>query len=213
MDLKYLTIVGHTQSSKINEEINYCFSSVNHHKTSVLFIVRNVTADQIQLYTRFENTKLPVKILNEFVTIQESVEFLESTGIIILLYNTSQLLKIKRILENYKGEYNLCIDEVEFLIKTKDLVTSNEILMDDLKKSAIHTLGATATPFMIFLNDNKPGVDNLHVKYITDTKIIYDSILKKDRAILLHTVTKLKKKQYCLFEELSNEYPNLTILV
>ena len=189
---KYLALVGHIQSGKTNEEINYCFSSVNHYKTSVIFIVRNVTADQIQLHSRFENlpVKLPVKLLNEIITVEEAVEFLKSTGIIILLCNTNQLLKIKKILKIYQGDYNLCIDEVDFSIKTKDLVTSTDMLMEDVKNSANHILGATATPFALFLNErnitkfkkmkpsrNYNGIESLDVKYITDTKIIYDSIL------------------------------------
>jgi len=225
---KYLALVGHVQSGKTNEEINYCFSSVNHYKTSVLFIVRNVTADQTQLFSRFEilPVKLPVKLLNEISSIEEAVEFLNSTGIIILLCNTNQLLKIKKVLKIYQGDYNLCIDEVDFSIKTKDFVTSTDMLMEDLKTSANHILGATATPFALFLNERsitkfkklKPGkkyrgIESLKVNYITDSKVIYDSILQKDHAVLLHTVTKLKKKQYSIFEELSNDYPDLTLVV
>ena len=44
-DTKYLTLIGHVQSGKTIEEINYCYSSVNR-KIPVIFIVRNITADQ-----------------------------------------------------------------------------------------------------------------------------------------------------------------------
>jgi len=216
--LKYLALVGHSDSSKTNEEINYCFSSVNHYKTSVLFVVKNVRSEQLQLCSRFNCTNLPVKLLSELITVEESLNFLKSTGIVILLYNVHQLSKIKTVLETYQGKYNLCIDEVEFSIKTKTLVTPTDTLMDYLKNSAIHILSATSTPCMIFSNESnsKPKLhvnSRLHVKYITDRKSIYDSILQKDRAILLHTVTKVKKGHYSLFEELSNEYPGLTLVV
>jgi hypothetical protein len=223
---KYLGLIGHIQSGKTNEEINYCFSSVNHYKTSVLFIVRNVTADQIQLFSRFNATNLPVKLLNDIITIEEAVDFLKSTGIIILLCNTNQLLKIKKVLKVYQGDYNLCIDEVDFSIKTKDFVTSTDMLMDDLKNSANHILGATATPFALFSVEKGitkikkmkaarkySGIETLNVEYTTELKDVYNSILKKDRAILLHTVTKIKEKQYSIFDSLSNEYPNLTLVV
>jgi len=67
--LKYLALVGYSDSSKINEEINYCFSSINHYKTSVLFVVKNVRSEQLQLFSRFEKTNLPVKLLSELITV------------------------------------------------------------------------------------------------------------------------------------------------
>ena len=49
---RYLTIVGHVQSGKTYEEINYCFASVKR-GFPVFFITRNITADQLQLNARF----------------------------------------------------------------------------------------------------------------------------------------------------------------
>ena len=230
--IKYLGLIGHIQSGKTNEEINYCYASINHYHRSVVFIVRNVTADQLQLQSRFKETKILIKLLNEITSIEEAISFLESTGVIIMLCNTQQLLKMKKILKVYRGDYNLCIDEVDFSIKTKEFVTSTDMLMDDLKNSAIHILGATATPFALFsseknltkikkMNPSKQyrGIDTLKIEYIESGNInedlheVYFSILKKDRCVLLHTVTKIKEKQYILFDYLSEKYPSLTLVV
>jgi len=81
----YLTIIGHVQSGKTNEEINYCWNSVNNDKVPVVFIVRNITADQLQLRSRFDE-RMETKLLKH-LTVEKAVEFMESIGIIILLCN------------------------------------------------------------------------------------------------------------------------------
>ena len=88
-DTKYITIVGNIQSGKTNELINYCFTSVNYHKIPVIFILRNIRADLLQLLNRFNehNTLnksiLEVKSLYQFKTNESIVSFLKSTGILI----------------------------------------------------------------------------------------------------------------------------------
>ena len=175
---KYLTLIGHVQSGKTLEEINYCYSSVNHYKTPVIFIVRNIIADQLQLRYRFKDSQLNVKLLN-FYKIEQIAEILDNLGIVILLCNEYQLQKIKNVLTIYKGNYNLCIDEVDFSIKSKGCVSVIDQLLAQLKQGASHILGATATPFALFSNEplltkikkikcNKSyhGIDNLNIKYI-----------------------------------------------
>ena len=115
---KYITLVGDVQSGKTNEEINYCWESVKSQELPVVFIVRNITADQLQLKYRFKSFDLEVKVLSS-LTIPDAVTFMDSLGIIILLCNKFQLSKMKEVLKIYKGEYNVCIDEVDFSIKTK----------------------------------------------------------------------------------------------
>ena len=57
---KYLTLVGHVQSGKTHEEINYCYNSIYEYQIPVIFIVRNIRADQLQLIARIKtyNNKL-----------------------------------------------------------------------------------------------------------------------------------------------------------
>ena len=49
----YITLVGNIQSGKTNELINYCYTSVNYYKIPVIFILRNIKADLLQLLNRF----------------------------------------------------------------------------------------------------------------------------------------------------------------
>ena len=94
---KYVALVGHVQSGKTNEELKYCFQSTIIHKLPVIFIVRNITADQLQLYHRINdfnnknNCNLICKILSHMNDIDN---FLNNRGIIILLCNCPQLKKI-----------------------------------------------------------------------------------------------------------------------
>ena len=62
---KYVALIGHVQSGKTIEEINYTYQSINQN-IPVVFIVRNITADQLQLKDRFNlcEKKLNVKILS-----------------------------------------------------------------------------------------------------------------------------------------------------
>ena len=83
---KYVTLVGDVQSGKTNEELKYCHESISIHKVPVIFIVRNITADQLQLYHRINdfnnknNCNLICKILSHMNDIDN---FLNNRGIII----------------------------------------------------------------------------------------------------------------------------------
>jgi hypothetical protein len=239
--IKYLALIGHVQSGKTYEEINYCFTSVNVHKIPVIFILRNINADQLQLYTRMNTLKqnLNVKLLNH-LTIPDGVAFMESTGIILMLCNVFQLDKIKELLKIYKGDYNLCIDEVDFSIKTRDHTSCIDCYMNDLKMGANHILGATATPFSLFLSEgdiskfkkikeghNYHGISSLKLRFINpkiDIKnfpycdsvtinTVYTELLTREHCILLHTVVKEKVLQYRLGEYINKLFPQFTTII
>ena len=237
-DCKYLTLVGHVQSGKTNEEINYCYRSINHCNLPVIFLTRNIKADQLQLRDRFNifdtfDFKFNIKILSHLKT-DQAVELLKSNGIIIFLCNNFQLCRMKNILKKYAGNYNMCIDEIDFSIKSS--FSDSDIYLSELKKNASHILGATATPFAVFSNDKnlskikkiKPnsnyfGIEKLTLKFINPCiitseedfplcdmeamEIIYESLLEKDRAVLLHTVVKHKRLHYNIQKYISFNYP------
>ena len=100
--IKYLALIGKVQSGKTREEINYCIESVNKYNLPVIFILRNIKADQIQLQSRIKETNLNVKNLND-LTINFAAELMESVGVLVLLCNHHQLLKMKKVLSVYHG--------------------------------------------------------------------------------------------------------------
>ena len=242
LDSKYLTLVGHVQSGKTNEEINYCYTSINK-GYSVIFLVRNITADQLQLSMRISefnqtvDVPLKVKILSHG-SVESIAESMEMKSIIILLCNRIQLKKMKEVLKIYKGDYNVCIDEVDFSIKSKNNESESDVVLSQIKKGANHILGATATPIAVFttqkevtkfikLKPNKRyhGVESLNVNYIenyitndprsdVDTiNQIYSNLLEKDSAVLLHSVTKKRKNHLSLMWFTSDLFPTFTYII
>jgi hypothetical protein len=237
---KYLTLIGHIQSGKTNEEINYCHSSVKKYNLPVIFVVRNITADQLQLRDRFSQSKhdLDVYLLNT-IDIPQGIQILNNLGVIILLCNEHQLKKVMNILKGYRGEYNLCIDEVDFSIKTKNFSSKVDILMNCIKSSANHILGATATPFAVFSCErnltkikkirpgkNYHGLESLNVNFVDSVinyefpysdcfniKKIYTTLLAKPKAFLLHTVVKEIEKQRKLFDYIRDLYQDFTVVL
>ena len=234
-DHRYLALVGHVQSGKTNEEISYCYNSIEHHNTPVVFLTRNIIADQLQLRDRFQSFNIDTTLLSHS-TLDEGVRVLQSTGIIILLCNQYQLHRMKQILLKYNGKYNMCIDEVDFSIKNKN--SKIDILLSELKQNASHILGATATPVAVLSHD-KPsiikkmnpgshyyGIDTLNINFVDPCIIqkelplcdsecmgdIYDSLLEKDHAFLLHTVVKKKEVHKKLQNYLSDLYKSFTVI-
>jgi len=232
---KYITLIGHVQSGKTAEEINYCWDSVKSQEIPVVFVVRNITADQLQLRARFKPFDINVKTLSS-LNIESAAKFMETPGVLILLCNKFQIYKMKKVLQLYRGEYNLCIDEVDFSIKSKDNKSKVDQLLLELKESAKGILGATATPIALF-NDfsitkikkmvpgkNYCGIETIKVNYLTPNitnepltdaesiELIYNSLLEKDHAILLHNVNKTRKYHKKLLHLLSDIYPQFTVL-
>jgi len=241
-DSKYLTLVGHVQSGKTHEEINYCYRSINN-GYPVIFLVRNITADQLQLsmriseYNQTVSKPLKVKILSHG-SIEQIAKSMEMKSIIILLCNRIQLKKMKEVLKIYNGEYNVCIDEVDFSIKSKNNESESDVVLSQIKKGANHILGATATPIAVFttqkemskvikLKPNKRyhGVESLNINYvdnyitndprsdITTINQIYSSLLEKDSAVLLHSVTKKRKNHLSLMWFVSELFPTFTYII
>lgn len=240
---KFVTLYGDIQSGKTNEEINYCLESISVHKLPVIFIVRNITADQLQLRSRFDeynkrnNTNINVILLSD-ISKENCVKFLDSIGVVILLCNYHQLLKMKVIIRKYQGDYNLCIDEVDFALKSKDKSTEIDPILYLLKQAANHILGATATPFALFSGEtlltkikkiqsppNYCGIDSLNVNFV-NPKIdstnpasdeesinkIYTNLTKKDHSVILHLVSKEIYFHGELRNYLSEQFPYFTIL-
>jgi hypothetical protein len=241
-DSRYLALVGHVQSGKTIEEINYCYTSVTKYKRPVVFIVRNITADQLQLRARFlEHTKIKVELLTHLTT-KQAIAFMENAGVIILLCNSHQLFKMKRIIQMFSGNYHVCIDEVDFSIKSRNLLSNIDINLKFIKQNASHILGATATPCALFFTDktlskvkaitpNKRyhGIESLTVNFVDSCIIrsesdfplcdmgamdnIYDDFMGRLRGFILHTVVKEKENHYKIQEYLANIYPGLTVIV
>jgi hypothetical protein len=243
---KYVTLIGHVQSGKTIELLNYCYQSVYLHNTPVIFIIRNITDDRLQLLSRFFNynkiltTKLNVKSITELNNLN-FVEFLKNKGIVIALCNIFQLDNIIKYLNNYSEKFNLCIDEVDFSIKTSDFSSKTDIRMKILKEKANHILGATATPVALFLtekkmskvkklniNNNYKSIESLNIKFVNPVFIpgarfpicdykamneVYENCLIKSSCILLHTVVKQKVYHRKLSEHVNNKWPTFTTII
>ena len=242
-ECKYLTLVGHVQSGKTHEEINYTYQSIEN-GFPVIFIVRNITADQLQLVARiheFNKTvknALKVMILNHF-SIEEIASSMENKSVTILLCNSTQLRKMRNVLKIYQGGYHVVIDEVDFSIKSKSPDASEtDHILRQIKNGANHILGATATPVAVFTTEktvnkfvkmspgkNYHGIESLNVEFVdnfvtndprSDTATInkiYNTLLNKTKAVVLHNVTKKRKNHTALLNFISGLFPTFTYII
>ena len=230
----YNLLVGDVQSGKTAYEIKYCYESIKNN-IPVIFIIRNILADKLQLIERF-------KLSHESFSIKtiDDTNLFDQVGVIIILCNPLQLQKLSNT--GYTGLYNLCIDEVDFSIKSKDFHTRTDRYISLLKKGAHSILGATATPFAVFSSErllntvtklepgnNYKGIHDIQIEYIEPVIIknvnrfpvcdhcairrVYSQCLKKDRCVLLHTVVKEKILQRILFDYLSLRWAPFTIVL
>jgi hypothetical protein len=147
-------------------------------------------------------------------------------------------MKMKNVLKLYTGEYNLCIDEVDFSIKSKNNESESDVVLSQIKKGANHILGATATPIAVFTTQkdmckvlqlkpkkNYHGIDSLNIEFVDSfitndprsdidaISTIYSSLLNKDSVVLLHSVTKKRKNHISLMNYISNLFPSFTIII
>ena len=242
-DVRYLTLIGHVQSGKTIEEINYCYSSITQHQVPVVFIVRNITADQLQLRDRFSNFDHSMEVqLLKSLNNETAVAFLENCGVLVLLCNEVQLRKAKNILIQFNKPYHVCIDEVDFSIKSRTHLTSIDNHLSFIKKNAKHILGATATPFAVFSSEKElskvrritpqrkyHGIETLNVEYVDSCIIrseedfpmcdmpamdtIYETFMEKESGMILHTVVKERENHYRIQQYLSVTYPEMTVIV
>jgi hypothetical protein len=240
----YVTLVGYVQSGKTNEEINFCYQSINIHKLPVIFITRNIKVDitqlleRINLFNEHTQSKIVAQPLHT-IDLNRCSQFLNNLGVIICLYNPSQLLKLKKVLTVYTGEYNLCIDEVDFCLKNNEKSLS-EYHLNDLKESATYILGATATPYALFSSEKKvslfkkletskyyKGLNHLEIKYVepnimkhqfpeSDEKTMndmYTQLSLKDECRILHTVCREKRLQFKLMDYLNIHFKKFAVVV
>jgi hypothetical protein len=228
--------VGNVQSGKTYHEINYCYSS----KYPVIFIVRNINADQLQLKNRFnEHAISNVHLLK---TCADPLECLQTKGVLITLCNQKQVTKILTLINGFNKPYNVCIDEIDYSIKSHNESSQLDKLLSELKSKANFVLGATATPIALFTSEKKDfqikkvppqknyhGIETLDVQFVESCILrsesdfpscdmeamdtIYEHILEKDRAVLLHTVVKDRTCQYKIQQYLTKWYPQITTLV
>ena len=241
---KYLGLVGYVQSGKTMEEIIYSWRSIYVEKLPIIFLVRNITADQLQLHSRIKefNNKLSKKIKYSPCSDPEEkiVETLQNGHMITALSNFNQMKKLGGILEKHAVKYNMCIDEADFCVKSKDMSSQLEKYLNIIKENATHILGATATPFAIFSSEknlgnvkqlppsaNYKGIKSLNLNYVTPviikkefpecdrkaTNKIYSSFIKKDFGIILHTVIKVKECHEKLKNYLLTNFPQLTVII
>jgi hypothetical protein len=156
---KYVVLIGKIQSGKTNELINYCYTSINYYKIPVIFILRNIRADLLQLLNRFDehsilnNKNILVKGIYQLENEENILKFLNEVGILVILCNTTHLTKVTNVLKKYEGKYNVCIDEVDFSIKSHELNSKIDLKMKVIKEKANNILGATATPFAVFSSE------------------------------------------------------------
>ena len=239
--MKYTTLIGHVQSGKTHEEINFCYRSLSE-KIPVLFITRNIISDQLQLQERIQSYSLSVTpSLNVTVlkhnTVEQAVAFFKSIGIIILLCNHHQLKKAVEMIDLYHGKYNVCIDEVDFSLKSKDHTTKIDRYLDYIKQNSNQVLGATATPFALFSSEpsitdieyikpgkNYRGIQALTLKFVTPNislsvhsdalaiNDVYTSLLEKESCVLLHTVSKKKEIHKSLLRYIPALWNSFTVL-
>lgn len=232
---RYVTLVGHVQSGKTYEEINYCYKSVKNQHLPVIFITRNIIADQLQLMSRVkeQNPELLITTLSS-LDVARAIEFMNKKAILVVLCNHHQLYKTTMILNEYNGRYNVCIDEIDFSIKTKNVTSKIDIHLHFIKTNATSILGATATPVAVFSNEKtvdeirylKPnkryhGINDLNVEFIDSDSFedlsaidtVYSAFLEKSNGVLLHSVTKKKHQQYFLMNTIHTRFPSITIVV
>jgi len=250
---KYVTLIGYVQSGKTNELLNYCYQSTSFFKMPVIFILRNMNTDLLQLLNRFDTfANIPlskIRSISQLYSsgdgINEVLRLLQENGIIILLCNRYQLDKVLEPLSIFvqgEGKYNVCIDEVDFSIKSKDFTSKIDKRMKRIKLHANHILGATATPFAVFLSDNKltkikkidvaknyNGINSLNIKFVEPViiknknlfpycdyraiKEIYSSCAEKEYSVLLHTVLKEKIFHRLLSDYIRKKYPLFTVVI
>src|SRR3989338_794024 len=178
---KYEIIVSGVQTGKTAEMLAYCWRAIYSNYGSVIFIVRNVKADEKQLLERIyqfnDKMKKLEKLEETFGNLKlRSIQVASSTDaelkeairkgryIITALCNASQIGKLNNIIDE-SHRFNICIDELDFSIKSSELrnllPSALEVPLRELKKKASHMIGATATPFAVYSSDRE--FDKVHI--------------------------------------------------
>ena len=238
---EYEIAVGMVQSGKTFEMLCYSWYSINVMKSSVIYVLRNATPDQLQLIqrvTEFNQQDYLIEQPMNIITLHESdekvIEAIKGGKTIVsCLANYVQVRRLERIIREsgLSLNFNLCIDEVDFTVKTKDGSGSSlETCFGPLKEKAKHIFGVTATPMALFFTQQKPdryislkpakyykGLDKLVPKILRKTKFgyrqVYSEFLEQKSGILLHTTSTYNKEQEHIFNTLYKEYPDITYVL
>lgn len=227
-----ILLSGFVQSGKTNEMLFYCWWSIFVANRSVVFLTRNITADVLQLKDRINTFNKKFVLRPEYN--------LTDKKLIIGMCNHIQIKNICEITERLP--YNLCIDEYDYSIKSRNNTSELEKYLAVLEERCRHQLGATATGFAVVsakkitkilqipVPDNYYGIDDLNVMYVPDVnpikynmdwkieddvnlRIVYDSFMYKKEGIILHNVTKFKKMHHKLMMSLVKKYNGLCVVV
>lgn len=226
-----ILVSGYIQSGKTNEMLFYCWWSIFIAKRTVIFLTRNIRADAAQLKERL------VQFNDKFVRNKRFI-LDESDGRLII--KLANYIQVKKLLGT--ENYNLCIDECDFAIKSRDNSSKLEKYLKILEINAKHQLGATATEFAVISASkitkiyklpapaNYYSISDLNVQYVqplSDTEIdhsdvlsidpnintIYSVFLDRVKGIMLHSVTKFTRLQERIAEALILRYPELCTVV
>lgn len=228
-----ILLSGNIQSGKTNQMLIYCWWSIFIARRQVVFVVRNIKADKLQLLERIKifnktfikNKKYYINVINNSC---------KNPGIIISLANYQQI-KTLLLFNIHKRKYNLCIDEADICVKSKDNTSKLESFFVKLENNAKHILRVTATDFAVIVGKinsitkiiklDKPknyiGIKDINIKII-DKKIIenddyiiilYKELLKKDRFFILHSASKYKSDHLNYFNIITKNFKNITTII
>ena len=217
---KYHLLVGYIQSGKTEAILLYCWESIYIHDRSVILLLRNNKADIYQIIDRIKifNNHFPKEYQLSFT---KSLKKIKENAIYIGLANGSQVSKLLKI----DKDYDLCIDECDYTVKTIKKTSQLEIHLTKLKENAIHIMGVTATPMANFLADpTVTDISRLGIRkdYIGVKDIIYRnmdddvfSILEKEKNfnLVLYNGTKKRLTQYAIQDSMAKNFKNWTTIV
>ena len=239
-----ILLSGCVQSGKTNEMLFYCWWSIFIAKRSIILLTRNIKADIQQLKERIQifNEKFiskKYKVCYLKMDILKQSNKINKKRIMCAMANFKQVEKLNILSSNIN--YNLCIDESDLSVKSRNNSSRLEEHLCLLENNSKHQLGATATDFAVIstkeeltnvyrmpIPENYHGLNSLNIKY---TKIpkglniskfpdldpnienIYNTFLQKPHGIMLHSVSKFRYAHRMIMTDLRNKFPQMTILV
>lgn len=222
----YEIVVGKVQSGKTRILLEYCQKSIHELNISCIYFTRNIKADKLQLLKRAKEFDTFLKIVdgNQYHDEQLAKIIQSGSCIVLFLMNNIQSKKAWNVVHNYNTQYNLCIDEVDLSVKSKERTTKLEETFYKIKERANHVLGVTATPVANYLNedickihktiapDDYRGVEHLVPHFVENVEQAYDQFVQKDAGILLHKGSVKKRDQMGWLRILPLLYPNMVVM-
>ena len=243
-DSGFELVSGFVQAGKTTEILGYIWKSIYIQKRKVILLLRNIKADLYQFDERirlFNNSISQEGLSGDTYSLKYSKSFnLQPPNIvenlIIGIANPTQIRNIlTHISKKPTHEYNLCIDEVDYTVKSKEKTTSLELLLEQLKEKTSHIMGFTATCFSSLWVDDPVCVhqlkppDNYYglkdIRYCPlfsgshkipeediNIPLIYSDLNGRE-FILLHTTVTYILHQLKLFLFLSKSYPSYSLIL